>query len=168
MKSKIKSLSLFLIVSVLFFSGCSKKEEESKPVDPVKTQKETTDSVKTPSSTEDTVKAKPDSVTAVKKDISLLGTWQGKIATYAATLNIKSQTGNQFAGTIVVNYRNVATHSIVGSYNPETKSFSMTDNDETRSAGSYSGKISTNGRSISGKFTEKTAQKMTVNFSFNK
>lgn len=161
MKSKIKVLAVLIIATFVIFTGCTKKE---KPAEPVDTAKTATDTVKADSTAKDTVSAD----TTKPKSISLLGTWQGTIANYSATLKITSQDGKQFSGTVVVNYRNVATHSVFGSVDPETGAFSMSDSDQTHSAGNYAGVVSKSGKSITGSFTEKRQGGITVNFSFNK
>ncbi len=161
MKSKIKVLAVLIIALFSFFTGCVNKE---KPVKPADTTKVATDTVKADSTAKDTVAAD----TSKAKEISLLGTWQGSIANYPATLKITSQDGKQFTGSVVVNYRNVATHSVFGSVDPETGAFSMSDNDQTRSAGNYAGVVAKSGKSITGSFTEKKQGGITVNFSFNK
>jgi hypothetical protein len=165
MNSKIKLLAVLLVTSSLFFVGCTKKEKPVETPDTTKVVADTTKQVADTTNMKDT--SKVDS-TEAKKEVSILGTWQGKIANYTSTLRITNQNGNNFSGTVVVNYRNVATHSVVGSINPETGAFSMSDNDQTRSAGNYQGSISANGRSISGSFTEKRAGGITVTFNFNK
>ncbi len=160
MKSKIKVLAVIIIATFSFFTGCTKKEKPAEPVDTTKVA----DTVKADTTAKDTVAAD----TAKAKEISLLGTWQGTIANYSATLKITSQEGKQFTGSVVVNYRNVATHNVFGTVDPETGAFSMSDNDQTRSAGNYAGVVAKSGRSITGSFTEKQQGGITVNFSFNK
>jgi len=166
MNSKIKLLIVLLLAFNIFFTGCTKKD---KPVNqPDTTKQVSTDTSKhsqDSSKTKDTTKT--DSV-EVKKTVSLLGTWQGKVANYNATLKVTNQNGNQFSGSVVVNYRNVATHNVTGTFNPENGAINMADTDQTRSAGVYAGMVSPNGRSISGNFTEKLKGGITVKFSFNK
>lgn len=161
MRSKIKVLAVLFLATFTLFTGCTKKE---KPASPADTAKKATETVKPDTAAKDTATAD----TAKAKEISLLGTWQGTLANYSATLKITNQDGKQFTGSIVVNYRNVATHSVVGSVDPETGAFSMSDNDQTRSSGNYTGVVAKSGRSITGSFTEKRAGGITVNFSFNK
>jgi hypothetical protein len=165
MNSKIRLLTILFVASTLFFVGCTKKEKPVETPDTTKVVTDTTKEVVDTTALKDT--AKVDS-TEAKKEISVVGTWQGKVANYTSTLRITNQNGNNFSGTIVVNYRNVATHSVIGSVNPETGAFSMSDNDQTRSAGNYNGSVAPNGRSISGSFTEKRAGGITVTFSFSK
>lgn len=161
MKSKIKILTVLFLATFTIFTGCSKKEKPAKPAD---TTKVATETVKADTTAKDTAAGD----TAKAKEISLLGTWKGTLANYPATLKITNQDGKQFTGTIVVNYRNVATHGVVGSVDHKTGAFSMSDNDQTRSAGNYTGVVAASGKSITGSFTEKRAGGITVNFSFNK
>ena len=166
MNSKIKLLIVLLLSFNIFFTGCTKKDKPA--TQPDSTKQVTADTSKTVS---DTTKSKDSIKTdtaGVKKVATVTGTWQGKLANYDATLKITNQTGNQFTGVIVVNYRNVATHSVAGTVNPETGAFYMSDTDQTRSSSIYSGKVAPKGRNISGSFTEKRQGGITVNFSFNK
>ncbi|KAB2908883.1 MAG: hypothetical protein LC102_08770 [Ignavibacteriales bacterium] len=166
-KVKLLILSSFLISVILI--GCGTKEEPKEPADSVKTTVPDTATVDTVAQDSvDAVKDSAETEPAKPKSVSVLGTWSGKLSNYSATLTISNQNGNNFTGSIVVNYRHVAKHPVSGTVDPNTGVFSMRDMDQTTSSGKYYGKVSGNGRSISGSYTENKPGGITVNFSFNK
>ena len=162
---KIMSYSgAFLLTGLLGFSlsfmGCQKKQEEPKPA-PVVTQ--TTPAVDTAA-----IKAQALKEAAEKaaKTTSMLGVWKGEFDNHATTLKITEQKEKEFSGTIVVDSREQINQKISGTVNPDTKEVTMKDLNKVRTAGTYSGKLSEDGKKLSGTFTV-TADKIKVKFSLS-
>lgn len=162
---KIMSYSgAFFLTGLLGFSlsfmGCEKKQEEVKPA-PVVTQ--TAPAVDTAA-----IKAQALKEAAEKaaKASTMLGVWKGEFDNHAATLKITEQKENEFNGTIVVNLKEQINQKISGKVNPDTKEVTMKDMIKVRSAGTYSGKLSEDGKKMSGTFTL-TADGIKVKFSLS-
>lgn len=151
-------LCLTGLLSVSFIlGGCQKKQEEPKPAAaPVQTA---------PAVDSAAIKAQAAKEAAEKaaKEVSLVGTWKGELESKATTLKITDQKENEFNGTIVVNYREQVNQKISGKINPETKEVTMKDMIKARTAGTYKGKLSEDGKKLSGTFTT-TVDKITVKF----
>jgi PBP1b-binding outer membrane lipoprotein LpoB len=142
----MKRLILFsLMLSFVVFVSCTSNKEEKQEQKPAQ---------------EKAVNVKVDTVQTMAEEektpenINLLGTWTGTFDQRNTTLKITSQNGNDFEGSITINYREVINQKVKGSVNPETKTFTMTDQLHSRYAGSYSGKISDDGGKLSGTFTQ--------------
>ncbi len=152
--------TLFLagLLSVSFaLTGCQKKQEEPKPAAaPVQTA---------PAVDSAAIKAQAAKEAAEKaaKETNLVGTWKGELDSRATTLKITEQKDNEFKGSIVVNYREQTNQKISGKINPETKEVTMKDLLHARTAGTYKGKLSEDGKKLTGTFTV-TADKITVKF----
>lgn len=136
----IKKSSMIVVSGLALFSfvflanGCEKKVEEPKQVEqPVVPQ------VDTPIVVEQSV---PD----------LVGTWRGTFDKRACTLKITDQEGLEFEGSITVNYRDVKSKKIKGSFDTEKLTFKMSDQIRNREAGSYSGKFNEDLSVMSGSF----------------
>jgi len=147
---------LAVIIPILFFScliinGCRKNEEK-----PAQQNNAVTDTAK-PQGVTDTQKLQ-DSVTDVK------GKYSGTFDNRSTILNITNQDGNKFSGSITINYRDVINQKVSGEFNPDTKTFSMTDLLHSRFQGKYSGKFSPDLNKMSGTFTMNLDGS---NFSFN-
>ena len=142
---------------VLFFVGC-KKEEQPQPIEqPVQTEQPAT-----PPAPVDTVAAEPE---VVFPDVT--GTWTGTFDSRPTTLKIASQEGDEFKGSITINYREVINQQVSGKINPETGAVSMKDLLHSRYAGTYSAKLSEDGKKLSGTFTE-TVDKRKATFTLKK
>ena len=94
----------------------------------------------------------------------MVGTWTGKLDSRFTTLIITKQDGNNFEGTITINYRTPVKQEVKGTYDSETKTIKMEDQLHSRYKGKYSGKLSDDGKSYSGTFTTNVDKK---NFKFN-
>ncbi|MDP2304215.1 MAG: hypothetical protein Q8N03_17535 [Ignavibacteria bacterium] len=131
-KSSIIVVSALALFSFVFLAnGCEKKVEEPKQVE---------QPVDTPIVVEQSV---PD----------LVGTWKGTFDKRACTLKITDQEGLEFEGSITVNYRDVKSKKIKGSFDTEKLTFKMSDQIRNREAGSYSGKFNEDLSVMRGSFT---------------
>jgi PBP1b-binding outer membrane lipoprotein LpoB len=125
-KSSMIVFSALALLSFVFLNfGCDKKAEEPKQVEqPV-----------VPVPQVDTTKVEEQSVP------DLVGTWKGTFDKRACTLKITNQEGLDFEGSITVNYRDVKSQKIKGSFDVEKLTFKMSDQIRNREAGTYSGKF---------------------------
>ncbi|NCQ17383.1 MAG: hypothetical protein COZ80_01515 [Ignavibacteria bacterium CG_4_8_14_3_um_filter_37_9] len=136
---------LVLILTVLtfsFFAGCGKQEapkQEEQAAETVKTAVDTT----------------PQPVEEKKAVLDLKGTYTGTLDSRATTLKITDQTDSTFSGSITINYREIRKQTVSGKFSPEKLTLSMNDTQHNRYAGTYSAKLSADGKKISGTFTEK-------------
>lgn len=146
-----------LFISFGFYSCNSEKKENMETKQ--KEQKQVDVKV-------DTVKTMAETETKAET-INLLGTWNGLFDQRKTTLKITNQNGNEFEGSITINYREVINQKVKGSFDPENKTFKMTDQLHSRYAGSYSGKISEDLNSLSGTFTQ-NVDKTKFSFSLKK
>lgn len=135
-------LLLLTVSSFSFFSGCEKKEAP----------KET---VKTPAETTPQPLVEQPKVEEKKAVLDLKGTYTGTLDSRATTLKITDQTDSTFSGSITINYREVRRQTVSGKFSPEKLTLSMNDTQHNRYAGTYSAKLSADGKTISGTFTEK-------------
>ncbi|MGE5679985.1 MAG: hypothetical protein ACM34K_03815 [Bacillota bacterium] len=144
----------FTVILVFAFltAGCQKKEEQPQQQQTPQTQ--TADTTKAKAA--DTTKA---SDTAASKQTAeanvpdLKGTWSGQFDKRATTLKIKEMNGNDFKGTITINYREVINQQVSGKIDPATKKVTMKDLLHSRFQGKYSGKVSDDMKKLSGTFT---------------
>jgi len=142
-KTKRQFLIFTLLLTVAtfsFFIGCGKKEAP-------KQEEQTAETAPQPVAEEPKVEEK-----AV---LDLKGTYTGKFDSRFTTLKITNQTDTTFSGSITINYREVRQQTISGEFSPQKLTLSMRDTQHNRYAGTYSGKLSTDGKTISGTFTEK-------------
>jgi hypothetical protein len=70
-------------------------------------------------------------------------------------LIITDQDKNNFGGKITINYKNIIKQEVKGTYNPETKTITMTDQLRSRYKGSYKATLSEDGKTLTGVFTVK-------------
>jgi len=147
---------LVLILTVLtfsFFVGCGKQEAP-------KQEEQAAETVKTPVDTT----SQP---VEEKKALDLKGTYTGTLDSRATTLKITEQTDSTFSGSITINYREVINQKISGKLDQEKMVITMKDMLHSRYAGTYSAKISEDGKKLSGTFTQ-TVDKTRSSFSLNK
>lgn len=146
-KQTVMFIFLLLCSSVLVFTGCSKTDEK----DADSLQPDTSRTIKTIPMTDSAVVTAKDTVKDTLIDIT--GRWTGTFDKRATTLQITSQDSLNFSGKITINYREVINQQVKGSFNPEAKTFNMKDQLHSRYQGKYSGKISDDGKKLSGTFT---------------
>lgn len=147
---------LVLILTVLtfsFFAGCGKQEAPKQEEQAAETVKPPVDTTSQP--------------VEEKKVLDLKGTYTGIFDSHASTLKITEQTDNKFSGSIVINYREVVNQKISGELNEEKISITMKDMLHSRYAGTYTAKLSENGKKLSGTFTQ-NVDKTKFSFSLNK
>lgn len=140
-----------------FFIGCEKKEAP----------KETTETVKTPVETTPQPAAEQPKVEEKKVILDLKGTYSGTLDSRATTLKITEQTDTTFTGSITINYREVINQKISGKLDQEKMTATMKDVLHSRFAGTYSAKISEDGKKLSGTFTQ-NVEKTKYSFSLTK
>jgi hypothetical protein len=129
----------------LCLTGCQKKQEEPKPADTLQPAQTNADTAK---------KSATPVETAAKKTVSLIGSWKGELDSRTTTLKITEQKRNSFSGTIVINWREVVNQKVSGTVNPDTREVQMKDMLHARNAAKYSGKLSKDGKTFSGTYTQ--------------
>jgi len=160
--NKIYSITMFLTaLTFLFVIGCEKKTETN-PEEKVETTIEKP-VVETPVEKIDSVK--PEEPKIIIPD--MLGTWSGTFDSRACTLKITKQDSTAFSGSITINYREVVNQSVSGTINVEKNTVSMKDQIHSRYMGTYSGKLSSDIKNMSGTFTI-TVDKKNLSFNLNK
>lgn len=161
--------TVLLFAAAINFIGCETKkgEEPAVNIDSIKAvvARQIADSIETAEKT----KQIADSIALAEKNRvpDMVGKWTGTLDGRATTLTIKEQTGNKFTGTIVINYRQVATKAVAGTINIDTKKITMRDTQKFRYAGTYSGNFSAETNKFSGSFTV-TADNQSFPFSLTK
>lgn len=138
-----KALWLFTILfgATVLFTGCEKKEQPAATT--------TTPPV-------DTVQTPPAPVAP-----ALSGTWAGKFRDKKMTLNVTSQTGNNFEGETTVNWAKPLVSKVKGMVDPATKKMTFEDVERGKDAGMYEGTLSEDGKSFTGKFSLNSNPKQT-------
>ena len=136
-----------ILIAVIAFVGCEKKtEQQDGDVKSESVSPDTKSSVGTPEVNEPVVEEKitiPD----------IKGTWTGTFDKRTTTLKITEQTDSSFSGKISISYREAINQDVKGNISPTTLKMSMKDQLHSRYQGKYSGKLSENGKNISGTFT---------------
>lgn len=141
-----------LISATFIITGCQKKQEQPQQQEQSQNnQQAPADTAKAPADTQSKTQAQPEAQKAQTADLK--GTWKGKFDQRATTLKITEMDGNNFKGTITINYREVINQQVSGTIDPATKKVTMKDLLHSRFAGKYSGKVSDDMNSLSGTFT---------------
>lgn len=148
---------LFTVLIFSFFVGCEKKE----------TPKETAEAVKTSTETTTQPLAEQPKVEEKKAVLDLRGIYTGKLDSRATTLKITEQTDTTFTGSITINYREVINQKISGKLDQAKMTVTMKDMLHSRFAGTYSAKLSEDGKKLSGTFTQ-NVEKTKYSFSLIK
>jgi hypothetical protein len=147
-QSLLKQFFTIIIISVsLIYFGCEKKAEKTdQPKEEVTSETVMTDSTGSTKTNEPAAEEKmqiPD----------LKGTWTGTFDKRATTLTITEQTDSSFAGKISIQYKQTLNQDVKGTFSPTTKKVSMIDQIHSKYMGKYSGKLSDDGKNLSGTFT---------------
>lgn len=145
---------LFIVLIFSLFIGCEKKEAP----------KET---VKTPAETTPQPAVEQPKVEEKKAVLDLKGTYTGTLDSRATTLKITEQTDTTFSGSITINYREVINQKISGKLDQGKMVITMKDLLHSRYAGTYSAKLSEDGKKLSGTFTQ-NVEKTKSTFSLSK
>jgi len=159
-KHTFKSLfTTMLLLSILAQFGCEKKTEKiEQPKEEVKTGEvmpDTSSGIKEP-------------ITEVKITIpDIKGTWTGSFDKRATTLTITEQTDSSFSGKISIKYKETINQDVKGTFSPTTKKVSMIDQIHSKYMGKYNGKLSDEGKNLSGTFTM-NRDGTTTSFKLNK
>ena len=156
-KTSYSFLGLLLLLTVstfTFFTGCEKKEAP-------KQEEQVPEAVKTPVDTTTLPVAEK------KVVFDLLGTYTGVFDSHSTTLKITDQTETKFSGSITINFREVINQKISGELDQEKMTITMKDMLHSRYAGTYSAKLSEDGKKLSGTFTQ-NVDKTKASFSLNK
>ena len=132
---------LFPVMTFFLFIGCEKKEV------PKETLKTTTETTSQPAVEQPKVEEK-------KAVLDLIGTYTGKLDSRATTLKITEQTDTTFTGSITINYRETINQKISGKFDQGKMVVTMKDMLHSRYAGTYSAKLSEDGKKLSGTFTQ--------------
>ncbi|RJP68564.1 MAG: hypothetical protein C4539_08750 [Ignavibacteriales bacterium] len=157
-----KQISLFILFLFTGFivsvqTGC--KKEAEKPVDKTEVQKDTTTPAKvdTPKVVEQPKVEYPD----------LLGKWSGTLYKRQASLKITKQDTTSFSGSLTIFFRENISQQVSGKLNMSNNKITMSDLVHNKMMGRYSGKLSEDGKTMSGTFTM-NADKSQHNFNFVK
>ncbi len=162
-KTSYSFLGLLLLLTVstfTFFTGCEKKEAP-------KQEEQVAETVKNPVDTTSQPVAEQPKVEEKKAVLDLKGTYTGTFDSRATTLKITEQTETEFSGSITINYRETINQKISGKLDQEKMTVTMKDMLHSRFAGTYSAKLSEDGKKLSGTFTQ-TVDKTKASFSLNK
>lgn len=100
---------------------------------------------------EDSTKNINESIEQVIPDLT--GAWAGSFGNRAIALNITEQTDSIFSGNITISYREAINQEVIGTFNPTSLKIIMTDQLHSRYQGKYYGKLSEDGKNLSGDFT---------------
>lgn len=161
MKSYSKQLLIFAIVfSVLAFFGCEKKTETADDA-----QETTVDSE--PAPIEETPEEIIEPEIPIVQIPDLKGQWTGTFDQRNTVMEITEQTDSSFSGKLSIKYRETINQEVKGTFSPTTKRVSMTDQIHSKFMGKYSGKLSDDGKNISGTFTS-NREGTTSSFNLNK
>lgn len=140
---KYYSVSILIFSVFILFAGCEKKSEkpEGETVTKDTTSMNTSKQTGQDSTTMvDTTKQYPD----------LTGTWTGKFQNHNATLKITEQNNENFTASLSVSYREPMNKSISGTIDLEANKITMKDNSKSRYEATYSAKLSTDMKKLSG------------------
>lgn len=151
---KILPFLLLILFSTLILTGCKQKTETPQEKAPVTGDTSSARTMSPSDSMKQEVKQGP---------ISLTGKWTGIFDQRPASFNITDQNDTQFSGTLTISYRDPLTKAVSGKYDMQTMKFTMNDTEHGRFMGSYSGKISEDGK-MQGTFTLNSDKS---NYSFN-
>lgn len=143
----------FTVLTFSFFIGCEKKEAPKQEEKAIET---------TPQPAVEQPKVEEKKVV-----LDLMGTYTGTLDSRATTLKITEQTDTTFSGSITINYREAINQKISGKLDQEKMVVTMKDMLHSRYAGTYSAKLSEDGKKLSGTFTQ-TVDKTKSSFSLNK
>lgn len=147
--SKMAFAVLVIIAAVVYF-GCEKKTDKSgEPTDNANTEVIKTDTTSGNVAIEITEPVEETKVTI--PDIK--GTWTGTFDKRSATLKITAQTDSSFSGKISIKYRETINQDVKGTFRPATQKVSMEDQIHSKYMGKYDGKLSNDGKNLSGTFT---------------
>ena len=147
LKLNKRLIAAMTIFAVIAFIGCEKKTEQQQ------------DGVNGESISPDTISAvneSMDSEPVVEEKIiipNLKGTWTGTFDKRATTLKITEQTDSSFSGKISIKYRETINQDVKGTFRPATQKVSMEDQIHSKYMGKYDGKLSDDGKNLSGTFT---------------
>lgn len=146
MQKKYALTLVVLLFTLLLAAGCQKKQEQQQPA---QKQADTTAVKDTAKKADTTAK----NATQQAQAADLKGTWRGTFEKRPATLKITEQNGNNFKGSISINFRQAVNQQVSGSFDPATKRFTMKDLLHSRFQGNYAGKVSDDMQKLSGTFT---------------
>lgn len=143
----------FTVLTFSFFIGCEKKEAPKQEEKAVET-------------TPQPVVEQP-KVEEKKAVLDIKGTYTGTLDSHATTLKITEQTDTTFSGSITINYREAINQKISGKFDQEKMVVTMKDMLHSRYAGTYSAKLSEDGKKLSGTFRQ-NVEKTKSTFSLSK
>lgn len=159
-----KYFFVLLLLMAIVLLGCESKtdntEQQKEPMKDVKTEKNIPEKQDMETNSEQTppVEEKKISIPDIK------GTYSGTFDKKSTVLEITAQTDSSFSGKITINYRQVINQEVKGSFSPATLKISMKDQLHSRYQGKYKGKLSKEGKNISGTFTmDADGQQFTFN-----
>ena len=157
--SSVRHFSILMLIMslVIISSGCQKKTEQ-----PGNENKDTT-KVVTPTQPNTDTTAQADTT---KKYPDLTGIWKGTFDKRPTTLSIKEQNGENFKGSMTIPYKQPLNKEVSGKIKTDNQ-ITMKDLVHSRYMGNYIGKISDDGKKISGTFTM-NSNNSTKSFEFKK
>lgn len=143
---------LGLVMVMFVLSGC--KKEEPKPETPPAAVKQ------------DTVK--PAEAKPAAPEVKIEGEYEGKFWNKKMTLVITKQTGKDFEGETTVAWAKPLKMKVKGSFDAEKKTMTFEDLDKSKEAGSYTGTLSADMKTFTGKFALNTDAKKTFDVTLTK
>lgn len=142
-----KLFTVITILTVIAFVGCEKKTEQKQ--DEVKNET-------TMSDTSSSVAEPKDGQPMTQQPVvipDLKGTWTGTFDQRTTTLTVTEQTDSSFSGRISIKYKEMLNQEVNGHFSPTTKKVYMEDQIHSKFMGKYNGRLSEDGKSLSGTFT---------------
>ena len=141
-------ITTMMVLATITFIGCEKKAEDSR-----QTQEEVKSETISPDSTSSVAtEGEPGNENTIQIP-DLKGTWSGTFDKRATTLTISEQTDSSFSGKISIKYRETINQDVKGTFRPATQNVSMVDQIHSKYMGKYNGKLSDDGKNLSGTFT---------------
>jgi hypothetical protein len=141
-------ITAMMVLATITFIGCEKKAEDSR-----QTQEEVKSETISPDSTSSVAtEGEPGNENTIQIP-DLKGTWVGTFDKRTTTLTITEQTDSSFSGKISIKYRETINQDVKGTFRPATQNVSMVDQIHSKYMGKYNGKLSDDGKNLSGTFT---------------
>jgi hypothetical protein len=142
-----KLFTVLTILAIVAFIGCEKKTEQKQDeVEKETTMPDTSSSVSEPKDGEPMAQQP-----VVIPDLK--GKWTGTFDKRSTTFTITEQTDSSFSGKISIKYKEMLNQEVKGRFSPTTKKVYMEDQIHSKFMGKYNGRLSDDGKTLSGTFT---------------
>jgi len=155
-------LTALIVLTAMAFSGCEKKAEDSK-----QKQGEVTNETVSPDTTSSVATGSEPGTENMIQIPDMKGTWTGTFDKRTTTFTITEQTDSSFSGKLSIKYKETINQDVNGTFSPATKKVLMEDQVHSKYMGKYDGKLSDDGKNLSGTFT-KNRDGLQTSFNLNK